>query len=50
MKIVTDIPQAKYLSLKKCLENGIALGMTDLAILNGTPLPQGMISTDKGEE
>ena len=50
MKILTDIPEAKYLSLKKCLENGIALGMTDIAILKGTPIPQGMIATDKAIE
>lgn len=50
MKIAVEVPQAKYLSLKKCLENGIALGMTDIAILKGTPLPQGMIATDKAIE
>lgn len=41
MRIVIEIPETKYLSLKKCLENGITLGMTDIAVLNGTPLPEG---------
>lgn len=41
MRIVIEIPETKYLSLKKCLENGITLGMTDIAVLNGTLLPEG---------
>lgn len=38
MKLVIDIPKEKIKSLKKCLETGCALGMTDRAVLNGIPL------------
>ena len=38
MKLVVDIPEEKLKSLKKCLETGCALGMTDIAVLNGVPL------------
>ena len=38
MKRVIDIPESKYLSLKKCFENDVPLGKTDAAILKSIPL------------
>lgn len=41
MEVVIKIPDEKYKALQKYLESGCALGMVDMAILNGTVLPKG---------
>ena len=38
MKLIIDIPEDKYIALQKGAEMGIALGVEQKAILNGTPL------------
>lgn len=41
MEVVIKVSDEKYKAIKKCLETGCALSATDMAILNGTPLPKG---------
>lgn len=41
MEIVIKVSDEKYKAIKKCFENGCALSITDMAILNGTILPKG---------
>ena len=40
MEVVIKIPDEKYKALQKYLESGCALGLVDMAILNGTVLPK----------
>lgn len=40
MDILIKVSDEKYKAIKKCFENGCALSVTDMAILNGTPLPK----------
>lgn len=53
MEIVIKIPEEKYKAIQKCFESGFTLGLLDMAVLHGTPLPKGhgaLKDVDKIEE
>ena len=41
MKLLVEIDEKKYVSIKKCLESGMELDAWQEAVANGTPLPKG---------